>query len=123
MFKVAIIGGEYTGNYSGFKKVCIKCLENKVKTGRIMIYTIGDKFVEAFAERFGISTHFFGADFKSHGKDALKIRAENMLKDCDAVISFDTNIKDIELITKMAVSKGLPIRKISQRTMSLDHNN
>ena len=112
MFKVVIIGGESTNDYARFKKKCIECLRNKAKEGRIIIYTTGDKFVDAFSERYGIDTRFFPCDFKRFGRDALRYRAEDILKDADAVISFNDGQKDTQMIAKMAVEKGLPLRNI-----------
>ena len=112
MFKVIIIGGESTRDYEHFKKKCIECLRNKAKEGGIMIYTTGDKFVEAFTERYGINMRFFPCDFKKYGKDALKFRAMEMLEDADAVICFNDGQKSSQIIAKMAAEKGLPLRNI-----------
>ena len=112
MFKVAIIGGEAMGDYPRFKKKCMECLKNKVKEDSIMIYTVGDRYVDAFAERYGIDTRFFGCDFKHHGRNALKERAEALLEDCNAVIIFENGLKDTQMIKKMAAEKGLPLRVI-----------
>lgn len=111
MFKVAIIGGEGSKDYTKFKEKCIYYLKNRTKEG-IMIYTIGDKFVDAFAERYHITTRFFPCDFKTFGKEALKVRAEEMLKECDAVIAFKDGLKSTQMITKMAVEQGLPLRNV-----------
>ncbi len=110
MFKVAIIGGERTGDYPKFKEKCINLLRNKAKEGGIMIYTIGDKYVEAFAERYGIDYVFFPCDFQTFGRDALKYRAENLLKDADALIAFSKQIKDVDMIVRLANEKGIPVR-------------
>lgn len=112
MFKVVIVGGEHTHDYARFKKKCIECLKNKAKEGRIIIYTTGDRFVDAFSERYGIDTRFFPCDFKHYGKDALKYRAEAVLEDADAVIAFNDGQKDSQMIAKMAAEKGLPLRII-----------
>jgi hypothetical protein len=112
MFKVVIVGGEHTHDYARFKKKCIECLKNKAKEGGIIIYTTGDRFVDAFSERYGIDTRFFPCDFKHYGKDALKYRAEAILEDADAVIAFNDGQKDSQMIAKMAAEKGLPLRII-----------
>ena len=112
MFRVAIVGGENATEFNIFKQKCIFYLRNKAKEGRIIIYTTGDKFVDAFSERYGIDTRFFPCDFKRFGRDALRYRAEDILKDADAVISFNDGQKDTQMITKMAVEKGLPLRNI-----------
>lgn len=111
MFNVAIIGGEQTGNYPMFKKKVINLIKNKAKQGGIMILTTGDRYVEAFAERYGIDYTFFPCDFATFGRNALKYRAENLLENADALIAFSTNIKDVDMIAKMAAEKGIPIRK------------
>ena len=111
MFKVAIIGGEKTNDYPKFKKKCIQCLKNKVKEDSIMIYTIGDRFVDAFSERYSIPTRFFPCDFKTFGKDALKVRAEYLMEDVDALIAFNyKNNKDASYFVNLANEKGIPVR-------------
>lgn len=112
MFKVAIVGGENMGNYPFFEAKCVNCLKDKAKTVGVTLYTTGDAFVSKFAEKFGLSTRTFYTDWKTYGKEALKYRNEQMLSDCDAIISFDDGIKDTKMITKMAVDKGLPHRFI-----------
>lgn len=112
MFKVVIVGGEGTNDYPKFKKKCIECLRNKVKEDHIMIYTTGDKYVDAFAERYSIDTRFFACDFKKYGKDALLMRAIDILEDADAVIAFNDGQKDSQIISRMASEKGLPLRNI-----------
>lgn len=109
MFKVAIIGGEGMGDYPRFKERCIHFLKEKAKGG-IMVYTTGDEFVEAFTERYRIDSRKFSADFQTYGRDALKVRNEEMLQDCDAVICFNDGIKDTKMILKMASEMGLPTR-------------
>lgn len=112
MFKVVIVGGEGTKDYPRFKKKCIECLRNKVKEDRVMIYTTGDKYVEAFSERYGIDTRFFPCDFKKYGKDALLMRAMDIVADADAAIIFNDGQKDSQIIAKLAAEKGLPMRNI-----------
>jgi len=112
MFKVAIIGGELTGDYTKFKEKCIYFLRNKVKEDSIMIYTTGDKFVDEFAKRYRITTRVFYCDFKTYNRNALKVRAENMLEDCDGVIAFRNDLKDIQMITKLAAEKKLQVKKV-----------
>ena len=78
-----------------------------------MIYTTGDRYVEAFSERYGIDTKFFPADFKTFGKEALIVRAISMLEDANAVIAFNCNgFKESQIISNMAAEKGLPLRTI-----------
>lgn len=112
MFKVAIIGGELTKDYEKFKEKCINCLRNKAKEGAIMIYSTGDSYVKKFSSKYGIPTKIFYCDFKTYKNNALKVRAENMLFDCDAVIAFRNDLKDVQMITKLAADKGLQVRKI-----------
>ena len=61
-------------------------------------------------EHYAIEYHW-----KTHGKEALRFRNEEMLSDCDAIISFDDGIKDTKMIAKMAIDKGLPHRFILSR--------
>ena len=113
MFKVVIVGGESTRDYEHFKKKCIECLRNKAKEGGIMIYTTGDRFVDAFSEQYRIDTRFFPANFKKYGRDALKVRATEMMEDADALITFNNDgHKESRIFTNMAAEKGLPMRNI-----------
>lgn len=113
MFKVAIIGGELTGDYPKFKEKCIYYLSRKAKEGNgIMIYTTGDKYVTEFARRYGITTKTFYCDFQTYKRQALKVRAENLLQDCDAIIAFRNDLKDIQMITNLATEKGIQIKRV-----------
>jgi len=110
MFKVAIIGGELSGDYPKFVERCTIFLKNKAKEG-IMIYSTGDKFVNEFAKKYGIITKIFYCDFQTYGRQALKVRAENLLKDCDGVIAFRRDLKDIQMIIKLAEEKKITVKK------------
>jgi predicted transposase YbfD/YdcC len=113
MFNVAIVGGENTKNYPKFEYKCAKILQKKASEGeKIVILSTGDKFNDDFAKKFHINTRLFITDWKKYGKDALKMRNEDLLKDCNAVIAFRNDLKDIQMITKMAVDKQLPLRII-----------
>lgn len=112
MFKVAIIGGEGTNDYEFFAQKCIYFLQNKAKEGRIIICTTGDAFVEKFSKQYRISTEQYIANWRKYGRDALKARNEEMLSSCEAVISFNDGLKDTQMITKKAIEKGLPCRKV-----------
>lgn len=109
MFKVIIIGGNQSNNYQFFEEKCIKCLRNKTSEG-IMIYTTGDDFVERFGKRFNIDMRIFYANFKKNGNNALKMRNDELFKDAEALIAFDSGIKDTEVLINLAKAKNLPIR-------------
>jgi hypothetical protein len=113
MFKVAIVGGESTGNYDLFKDKCIHLLRNKAKSGGITIYTTGDEYVNRFSNRYGIDVRIFYTDWGRNGKNALKERNEKILESCDAFILFDNGIKSDQILYSMAKDKGLPCRKIT----------
>ena len=112
MFRVAIIGGEASEDYVKFRNKCISCLKEKVKTDHIMILSPGDRYIDAFSERFKIDVKTFIVDWKKYGKDALKARAEEMLSQSDAVIVFDLGKKETNIYKKMASEKGIPLRVI-----------
>lgn len=112
MFNVAIVGGEGSGDYPTFKEKCIFYLKNKAGEG-IKIYTTGDEYVDAFADRYRIDTIKFHTDFKKYGKDALKVRNEEMLENCDALIYFNDGTKDTKMILKMAKDLNIPVRIIN----------
>ena len=120
MFKVAIMGGEATGDYLMFKNKCVKCLKNQAKNG-IMIYSTGDKFVNAFAERYGISIKTFPLDIQTYGRNAFDIRNETMFKDCDGLIYFSANRFYDQKIIEQAKNAGLSIRNIILPSQSDPH--
>ena len=111
MFKVLIIGAEDMGDYEKFCKKTIYYLAKKKKS-EIMIYSLGDEFIDVFAKKNGVDTKFFPVNWKTYGRDALKERAERVLSDCDSIIVFSTK-KDTEVLVKMAQSKNIPIRKVT----------
>lgn len=111
MFKVVIVGGESTKNYEFFEKKCIQCLKNKVKTDTVMIYSIGDSYVERFSSRFGIDVRFFITKFKRK-PSALNRRNEEMLSDANALIAFNDKLKATTTIIEKANEKKIPSRII-----------
>ena len=111
MFKVVIIGGESTKDYDFFEKKCIQCLKNKAKTDTVMIYTIGDSYVERFSKRFGIDVRFFVSKFKRK-TSALNRRKEEMLSDANALIAFNDKLKSTTTIIEKANEKKIPSRII-----------
>lgn len=113
MFKVVIIGGEERADYEFFQYKCAFFLKEKAKAGSIMIYSTGNRLVDQFASKYGITVQTFNTDWRKWGKNALKARNEEMLSDCDAVIIFNDKLKDTLMIKKMAAEKGLPIRIIT----------
>lgn len=113
MYNVAIIGGEETENYEFFKERCIFFLRNKAKSGcGITIYTTGDLFVDKFCSRYGIDERTFYTKWKNFGKMALKVRDDELLKECNAMIYFDNGIKDQEMLYNMAKRLNIPVRKV-----------
>lgn len=111
MFKVLIIGAEEMGDYEKFSTKTIYYLKNKKKS-EIMIYSLGDEYIDFFAKKNGVDTKFFAADWKTYGKETLKERATRVLSDCDAIIAFKTK-KDTEILLKMAQEKKIPIRRVT----------
>lgn len=111
MFKVLIIGAEEMGDYNKFRERTIFYLKRKKKS-EVMIYTLGDEFIDVFAKNNGVDTKFFPVDWKTYGKDALKKRAESVLLDCDGIIAFNTK-KDTEIIIKLAKEKNIPVRTVT----------
>ena len=111
MFNVIIIGAEDTGNYEFFRQKAIYYLSNKAKSGEgITIYTTGDEFIDRFTDRYRIDKHFFKADWKTYGKDALKCRNELMVRDANAIIFFQNNKRDFQVLYDYAKNKGIQAR-------------
>ena len=107
MFNIAIIGGENTNNYKFFQEKCINLLRNKAKSGEgIRILTIGDDYVDAFANRFSIETKTYYCDWNTLGKEALKDRNRRIINDCDAVLYFDTGKRDLNYLFQYAIYKN-----------------
>lgn len=112
MFNVIIIGAKETDNYEFFKEKTIRLLKNKASSGEyITILTIGDDYVTKFAERYKITTQFFGTNWSSYGKEALKYRNESMLQKADAIIFFENNKKDLNMIYNQALKTNRIICK------------
>lgn len=114
MFRVAIIGGENTGNFDAFKERCIYFLRNKAKEGcGIMINTTGDEFVDKFAKMYNIDVRTFYTNWKKNGKNALIERNNEMLDSTDALIYFYGNKKDNTVIYEMALKRNIPTRNVT----------
>lgn len=114
MFKVAIIGGEDCLDYNFFQTKCINILRKKAQEKeRIIIYTLGDEFVDRFSQRFGIETRTNFCDWKRDGKNALKNCVEDILNNIDAVILFDDGKSHIKYIYDNIKKKNIPLRKIT----------
>lgn len=108
MFNVIIIGAEDTQNYDFFKNKTIKLLSDKAKIHeRIRILTTGDSYVEKFAKRYGIETLFFKTDWLSFGKEALKYRNSDMIKQANAIIFFQNNKKDSQMLFNESKKNGI----------------
>lgn len=113
MYKVVIVGGEKMGNYSFFEQKVITYIKVRAKNEGVILFTVGDKFIDKFAEKFHITTKTFYTDWASFGKDALKERNIEMLNEADAVIIFEDELKDTHMIQKMATERGLPLRYVT----------
>lgn len=113
MFNVVIIGGEDCGNYEFFKQKVIQLTKEKARTEGMTIYTTGDEYVKQLSQKYYIDTYFIECDWNTYGKDALKKRNERLLSDADALIYFDTNKKDFNIIYEIAKSKNIPCRRIA----------
>lgn len=116
MFSVAIIGGENTKDYKFFSETCIKYLKNKANEG-ITIRSIGDTYIEAFAERYRIPVRFFATDWKKYGTDAYSARNDMLLDKCDGVIVFHDGSKNSSTIVKCAKDKNIPLRIVKNKTI------
>lgn len=111
MFKVAIIGGSTTNDYGFFEKKCIECLRNKAKIDTIMIYSIGDEFVERFANRFNIDVSIISQHFKKYKNDTDKMKDDELFGKIDAIIIFD-NFKYAKSVSQVSNEKNIPTRLI-----------
>lgn len=115
MFKVAIIGGENTEDYSFFQKKCINILRKKAEEGeRIIIYTVGDDYVVRFSKTFGIETITVPCDWNRNGKLALSICLSEIINNIDAIIIFDDGKANTKYFHEMALKKNILIRKINK---------
>lgn len=113
MFNIIIIGAEDTENYEFFRQKAISLLSRQAKSGGgITIFTTGDEFVDRFTTRYKIDKKFFKADWKSHGKDALKYRNEAMVREANAILFFQNNKKDFQVLYDYAKNKGLTARLV-----------
>jgi hypothetical protein len=111
MFNVAIIGAESFDNYDFCKEKCIKCLKKKADSGEsITIHTTGDSFVDQFSKRYHINVKTFYANWQIYGKMALKQRNSELINGCNAMIIFDNQTKDIDILKKLAIDNEIPIR-------------
>ena len=116
MFNVAIIGAESFNDYNYCQDKCIKCLKKKAESGEsITIFSTGDSFVEQFSKRFHINVRYFYTDWKKYGKMALKQRNNELMESCNAMIIFDNNTKDVDMIKKLATSNNVPFRNFVKR--------
>lgn len=115
MFNVIIVGGEKTNNFSLFRDKCIFYLKNKAKSGEgLTILSTGDKFVDLFANKYGIVVQYFFPNWKEDGKMALSIRNSKMLNKANAVIAFDDGSKDMEILLSECRNKKIPLRIIKK---------
>ena len=111
MFKVIIVGGENTNDYKFFAKKCIFYLKNKAKEG-ITILTTGDAYVNAFAKACNIDVKTYNTEWGSYGNNALKVRNQKMVQECDAIIIFNDGNKNNTFFQTLAVENNKPIRMV-----------
>lgn len=115
MFNVIIVGGEKTEDYFFFKEKCAFYLKEKGKSGcGITIYTIGDKFVETFANKYGINVQYFFTDWKKDGKNAIAKRNELMFSSANAVIVFDDNTTETRFLISEAKKRNILVRIVKK---------
>ena len=111
MFNVAIIGAEGLNDYYYCQGKCINCLKRKSEEKEpITIFSTGDSFVDLFSTKFGINVKNFYTNWRDHGKNALKVRNEEILANCNALIAFNDNRKDTKMLYDLAVERGIPVR-------------
>lgn len=114
MFNVAIVGADGINNIEFCTIKTIKLLERKAKEKEgIMLLSTGEDFVKNFSNRFNIDTQTFFTDFKKYGKNALKVRNNELLDKCNAIIIFDDGKKDTQILKEMAISRNIPLRYIA----------
>ena len=113
MFRVAIIGGENLGDYRLFAEKCIHFLKNRAKEG-ITILSVGDKFVDIFAKATNIDVKQYNAEWGKYGKNALKNRINEMLRECDAVIIFEDGTKETKYFWNKAIENNVPLRVVRE---------
>ena len=108
MFNVIIIGGENIPSYDVFQRECIKFLRGKAESGeRIRILSTGDEYVTKFCYMFGIETKTIYCDWKRNGRAALAVRNKAIVAEANAIIYFDSNKKDLDMLYDYALNHGL----------------
>ena len=112
MFKVAIVGAEYRGDYKLFVSKCKQFLQNKIKDG-ITFYSFGDKFVDILGKATNIDVVNINANWKLNGNNALKIRNNDIIEKCDAAIIFEDGTKDTKYFEKMVRESKKPVRVVN----------
>ena len=112
MFKVAIVGAENRGDYKLFVNKCSSILKNKINDG-IVFYSCGDRYVNLLGRATNIDVVNFNTNWKLNGKNALKVRNNDIINKCDAAIIFDDGTSDIKIFTKMVKDANKPHRVIA----------
>lgn len=115
MFKVAIIGGENMGDYKFFAQKCIHFLKNKAHEG-ITILSLGDRFVDIFANATNIDVKQYDVEWSKYGKNALKNRILKVLEECDGVIIFDDGTNDTKHFLDMTTEYKIPLRVVKEES-------
>lgn len=111
MFKVAIIGAEYRGDYKLFVAKCKQYLQNKIKNG-IIFYSFGDRYVDIMGRAINVDVVNFNANWKVYGNDALKMRNLEIIDKCDAAIIFEDGTKSTNYFISMIRESDKPYRVV-----------
>lgn len=123
MFNVIVIGGEDCGCYEYFRSKMIYYLQNKAKSGEgITIFTTGDEFVNSFTKRYHIDVKIFVTNWKDYGKDALKHRNEELIKNANAIIYFQDGKKEHQMLLDMASKNAISCRIVKAPVSMEDYD-
>lgn len=111
MFTVAIIGTDGISDTKFIEEKCINCLKEKAKTQKLMINHVNEDFPKLFCKKYRINSTCFNVDWKTNGNDAIKKRNEELIESSDALIIFNNNKKDTEILLNMFLKSKKPVRK------------
>lgn len=114
MFTLIIIGAQDTFKYSEVRHKLLVLLQNKVRNREyIVLRSIGDEYVERFASEFGFPISTYSADWGLYKNKALSVRNKALFKDADAIVYFNSQKKELEVIYQQAVNTKLATRYIT----------
>ena len=66
--------------------------------------------VDNFSVTANIDKQIYYCDWKSNGKDALKIRNDKVINDADAIIVFEDGTRDTNFFIEMSKNSNKPLR-------------